>query len=162
MKRIMLVGVVVTVALFGVAPSFAQTIYKSIGPNGTTVYSDHPPKDGKITKTITFADLPSSSLPATAPTEAAASVTAAAERSTPYASTGTILYTTQWCGYCKRARAYLAQKRIAYRDIDVETPSGRSAFAQAGGGHGVPLLIAGSRRIRGFSANGYDAFFAAR
>jgi glutaredoxin len=160
MKRIMPAGLVVAVALFHVVPALAQTIYKSVGPNGTTVYSDHPPKDGKITRTITFADLPSSPLPATAAPDA--SVTAAAERSTAYASTETILYTTQWCGYCKRARAYLAQKRIAYQDIDVETPSGRSAFAQAGGGPGVPLLVAGSRRIRGFSAAGYDGFFAPR
>jgi glutaredoxin len=59
------------------------------------------------------------------------------------------MYSATWCGYCKRAKAYLAKKGIGYTNVDIDTADGRAAFAQAGKG-GVPLLFAGNRRIRGF------------
>jgi len=71
------------------------------------------------------------------------------------------LYSAAWCGYCKKARAYLADKGIAYREIDIDTPDGLAAFARAGGGgKGVPLLLAGGRRVQGFSLAAYDKLFA--
>src|SRR5262249_20668058 len=72
---------------------------------------------------------------------------------------GIVMYSATWCGYCKRAKAYLAKRGIRYTNIDIDTVDGRAAFAQAGKG-GVPLLFAGTRRIRGFTPEGYDAFFA--
>src|SRR5258705_4552168 len=42
----------------------AETLYKSVGPDGRVVYSDRPPADGRIEKTMTFENLPSSPLPA--------------------------------------------------------------------------------------------------
>ena len=143
------------------AAAQAQTIYKSIGANGTVVYSDRPPANGKIEETITYVDLPSSSLPAAA----AQQIEQAARQATPHARrqyTGVTLYTTSWCGYCKRARAYLSQKDIDYRDIDIEAPGGAAAFAQAGGRGGVPLLVADGHHVRGFSTAGYDAVFGGR
>jgi glutaredoxin len=136
----------------------AQTIYKSTAANGTVVYSDRPPANGKVDETITYVDLPSSPLPAAAAQQiehAARQTSAPARRQ----YTGVTLYTTSWCGYCKRARAYLAQKGIDYRDIDIEAPGGAAAFAQAGGRGGVPLLVADGRHVRGFSLAGYDAVF---
>jgi glutaredoxin len=136
----------------------AQTIYKSIGANGTVVYSDRPPVNGKIEETIQYVDLPSSPLPAAS----AKQIEQAARQTAPHPRrqyTGVTLYTTSWCGYCKRARAYLAQKGVDYRDIDIEAPGGAAAFAQAGGRGGVPLLVADGHRVRGFSVAGYDAVF---
>lgn len=66
-----------------------------------------------------------------------------------------------WCGYCKAAKAYLAQKGIAYRELDVDTPVGKAAFAQIGG-RGVPVLLTNGQRLSGFSAQSYDAVFASQ
>jgi glutaredoxin len=137
----------------------AQTVYKSIGPDGATVYSDHPPADGKIEKTITFADLPSSPVPPDLPKTETARPPAAVATSRPNGDV--LLYAASWCGYCKRAKAYLAKRQIQYQEIDIDTPQGKSWFAQAGG-RGVPLLVAQGRYIRGFTAEGYTAFFANR
>jgi len=38
----------------------AQTIYKSIDPDGNTVYSDHPQVEGKVEKTLQIVVWPSS------------------------------------------------------------------------------------------------------
>ena len=72
-----------------------------------------------------------------------------------------MLYSATWCGYCRKAKAYLAAKGVSYQEIDIDTPGGRAAFAQAGGGKGVPLLISKSgQRAQGFSPAGYDALLA--
>jgi glutaredoxin len=71
------------------------------------------------------------------------------------------LYSAPWCGYCAKARDYLSAQGIAYREIDIASPAGKAAFAEVGGtGNGVPLLIAGERRILGFSTRTYDTVFA--
>jgi glutaredoxin len=149
MKRI---GVcLMLLALLGAESANAQTVYKSIGPNGTVVYSDHPPSDGKIEKTFEFAPLPSSPVP-DSPQYSKSTV------KLPVAGSGVVLFSATWCGYCRQAKAYLARRGISYRNIDVDSPDGNAMFSSAGRG-GIPLLVAGSRNVRGFSTDGYDAFF---
>lgn len=62
-----------------------------------------------------------------------------------------VLYATQWCGYCAKARELLAADQVAYREVDIENdPAGEAAF-KALGGNGVPLL-----NIKGTLIHGYD------
>ncbi len=62
-----------------------------------------------------------------------------------------VLYATQWCGYCAKARKYFAKNQIRYQELDVETSEqGRIAYQKMGGG-GVPIIVVnGSTVIRGF------------
>jgi len=71
------------------------------------------------------------------------------------------LYSAVWCGYCRRAKAYLADHHIGYLNVDIDSPDGRAEFDGMGGG-GVPLLMSGRKKVRGFKVEGYDAFFARR
>ncbi len=139
------------------------TLYKSIRPDGKTVYSDRPPNAGESRK-MTFENLPAS--PLSAATLAyleelkkfsAANAKAAVAAAAP--SNEVILFTTAWCGYCKKARAYLAAKRVPYREVDIETKNGAAAYAQAGGRGGVPFLVGDGKRVAGFSVPAYDAVF---
>ena len=50
-------------ALISATAAGAQTVYKSRNPDGSVVYSDMPPADGKVDKIIEFADLPNSVVP---------------------------------------------------------------------------------------------------
>ena len=70
-----------------------------------------------------------------------------------------VLFSATWCAYCRQARAYLARARIRYRDVDIDTPEGKAAYAAAGGG-GVPLLVAKGEKLQGFTELAYDYFFA--
>jgi glutaredoxin len=71
------------------------------------------------------------------------------------------MYSTTWCGFCKKARAYLAQNNIPYREIDIEeSPANRDQY-KAHGGKGVPMFILGERRLRGFSEEKFAQFLAA-
>lgn len=140
----------------------AQTIYKSTGPGGVPVYSDDPPVSGKIEKVITIVELPSSPLPQAPQSDPRAYPNQPRNQPARPNPDGVVLFTASWCGYCKQAKAWLARKQVAYREVDIESPHGRALFAQAGGRGGVPLLTAGARRVSGFSQAGYDAFFSSR
>ena len=144
------------------ASSHADTMYKSVRPDGRVVYSDRPPAEGRIEKTMTFENLPSSALPKETSSyveqlkrlRASAPVVASRE--------GVVLYSATWCGYCTKAKAYLVGKGISYQEIDIDTDDGKAAFAQAGGGKGVPLLLVGGKRAQGFSIAAYDEIFASK
>jgi mycoredoxin len=75
----------------------------------------------------------------------------------PDAQTKVIVYGTETCPYCIKARAYLTEHRIAFADIDVDkSEKGRREFAQLSG-KGVPLILIGNRRMTGFNKATIDA-----
>jgi glutaredoxin 3 len=61
------------------------------------------------------------------------------------------LYTTQWCGYCARARALLNKKGVEFTDIDVDADSARrdEMIARSGGGRTVPQIFIDGAHIGG-------------
>jgi glutaredoxin len=137
--------------------AFAQTMYKSVTPDGRVMYSDQPPAAAKVVRTFVPDTAPSSALPASALDQASTSREA---QPAVAPGAGVVLFSASWCGYCAKAKEYLAAKGIAYRDYDVDTPGGRNAYVQAGGRRGIPLLVSGGRRIEGFSTAAYDRFFS--
>jgi len=62
-----------------------------------------------------------------------------------------IIYTTPWCPYCRRAKALLRAKHIAYHEIDVAHDSARrqEMIALAAGRRMVPQIFIGGRGIGG-------------
>lgn len=133
----------------------AGTLYKTISPDGKVVYTDRPPPEHKIEQTFDSSTSTNQTSAKTAPASGPQSKTPA-----PAAATGPVtLYVTSWCPYCRKARAYLNARGISFREIDVETPSGKTAFAPVKGSGGVPVLTQGNRRIQGFSPQAYDQFF---
>lgn len=70
-----------------------------------------------------------------------------------------ILYATEWCGYCAKARELLAADGISYREIDIEKDSaGRQAY-QALRGRGVPLLDVRGQIVRGYNPEAIRAAY---
>ncbi len=61
-----------------------------------------------------------------------------------------ILYGTDWCGYCARARRLLESKGIAYEDIDVDlVPGARAEMQQKSGRSSVPQIFIDGQPIGG-------------
>ncbi len=151
-------------ALLAATAAAAGTVYKSTAPDGSVVYSDHPPADGKVDKVISFDDLPSSPVPPRPEGTISGRSTGGTPpplAKPPY-SAKVMLYVARWCPYCRRAKAWLAQRRIPYDEIDIESEIGSMQFQAEARGGGIPYLVRGSRHIRGFKEEGYDAFFASR
>jgi mycoredoxin len=53
------------------------------------------------------------------------------------------MYTTTWCGYCRRLKSQMDAAGIAYDEVDVELVADAAAFVESvnGGNRTVPTLV---------------------
>jgi glutaredoxin len=154
------------ISLFLFASLAAQTLYKSKGPNGEVIYSAIPPADSRVEKTLDYVPGPSSPLPDYV-VRFKEEMQRKVQQHHPKAgsNSGAIqLFTTSWCGFCRKARTFLDQKQIAYIEHDIETPAGMQALLQVGeeGRRGVPILVWQDQKIYGFSESNYETLFSKR
>jgi len=62
------------------------------------------------------------------------------------------IYTTQWCGYCVRAKALLDSKQLAYEEIFLdEDPAFRQTVFDLSGQWTVPLVLIDGEPIGGYT-----------
>ena len=61
-----------------------------------------------------------------------------------------VMYTTQSCPYCKRARKLLQDKQVAFTDIDVESADVmREEMRRRSGRTSVPQIFIGDTHVGG-------------
>lgn len=71
-----------------------------------------------------------------------------------------VMYSTQWCGYCKKARRYFRAEGIPFTEKDIEaSQQARAEYQKLGGTGGVPLIVQGRRTMQGFNARRFDRFY---
>ena len=62
-----------------------------------------------------------------------------------------ILFSTSTCSWCRRAKKYLKENKIPFKEINVERdPSAARDVARKTGQTGVPVIKIGSKWIVGF------------
>ncbi|WP_254811730.1 glutaredoxin domain-containing protein [Streptomyces cavourensis] len=57
---------------------------------------------------------------------------------------GTVtMYSTTWCGYCRRLKSQMDREGIAYNEVNIEHDSESAAFVEKanGGNQTVPTLL---------------------
>jgi glutaredoxin 3 len=65
-------------------------------------------------------------------------------------SAAVVMYTTNWCPYCDRARRLLSAKNVAIEEIDVESaPAKRAEMQQRSGRRTVPQIFIGETHVGG-------------
>ena len=161
MRHVLLLLLVLTTGGTAVAQS-TTTLYKSTGPDGKTVYSDRPPPNAREAKTLTFQNAPASPLSVETLAYIETLKRSAEARAKAPPPSDVVLFSAAWCGYCKKAKAHLAAKQVAYREIDIDTKDGLVAYVQAGGKRGVPLLVVNGQSVSGYSQASYDAALSPR
>jgi glutaredoxin 3 len=61
-----------------------------------------------------------------------------------------VMYTTQWCPYCSRARSLLRRKGVEFTEIDIESGSGlREQMQTRSGRRTVPQIFIGNTHVGG-------------
>jgi glutaredoxin 3 len=61
-----------------------------------------------------------------------------------------VMYGTDWCGYCARARALLERKGIAFQEIDTDlVPGARQEAQHKSGRSTIPQIFIGDQSIGG-------------
>ena len=71
-----------------------------------------------------------------------------------------VMYATAWCPYCARARAYFKRTNTAYVEHDIEQSAEAHAEFKRLGGRGVPLILVGSEKLRGFNELAFESAYA--
>ena len=62
------------------------------------------------------------------------------------------VYTTEWCGYCVRAKTLLASKGIDFEEINLDDDPGfRQKLLELTGGWTVPQIVVDGRPIGGYT-----------
>ena len=71
-----------------------------------------------------------------------------------------VIYTAEWCQYCKSAKAYFDELGIDYSEYDIE--KSRQAYLDYRnlGGSGLPLILVGDRKMTGFSRSGFQRLYS--
>ena len=69
-------------------------------------------------------------------------MTATAESFTPDAGTIT-MFSTSWCGYCRRLKSQLDSAEIGYTEVNIENTEGTAELVESlnGGNQTVPTVI---------------------
>ncbi|HKB92809.1 MAG TPA: glutaredoxin [Gaiellaceae bacterium] len=63
-----------------------------------------------------------------------------------------VMYTTPWCGYCRRAKALLEERGIPYEEIELDDdPAFRRKLMDLTGGWTVPQIVIDGRAIGGYA-----------
>jgi glutaredoxin 3 len=62
-----------------------------------------------------------------------------------------VMYATDWCGYCTRARQLLESKGVEFTEIDVDAVDGaRAEMRQRTGRTSVPQIFIGEQHVGGY------------
>ncbi|MCP5305069.1 MAG: glutaredoxin family protein [Chromatiaceae bacterium] len=70
-----------------------------------------------------------------------------------------LMYSTSWCGYCKRARRYFEAHAIPFEEFDVERDAKARARYRKLGARGVPVIFVGKRRMNGFTEEAFRRLY---
>ena len=136
------------VLLFAV--SAAGQVYRWTDEKGRVVYGNEPPpgaKSSTVQNRINSYSGPPEVQRAAVATKGVSTVT---------------MYSTSWCGYCAKARAYFKKNGVAFIDHDVEKSAAAHDEFKRLGGRGVPLIVHGGNVMRGFSEPAFEALVARR
>lgn len=121
-------------------------IYKWIDKDGNLQFGDKPPvelKSENIELKINTVTIP-----------VVSTIPDSANRNSPVAtSKNVVMYSTSWCGYCKKARKFMREQKISFSEYDIEKSASAKRRYDRLGGSGVPLIVVGNQKMSGFSAN---------
>lgn len=143
-KRLLILLCLTVVSSHGLAD-----IYKWVDENGKTHLTDRPPRhfDAKPV-TVQVINTYSTSQIVSSPN----SKTTAQRKQV-------VMYSTESCGVCKQAKAYLRSKKIPFTEYDVQKSSkGRQDYKRMNG-RGVPIILVGGARMNGFSKAHFEQLY---
>ena len=61
------------------------------------------------------------------------------------------IYSAEWCGVYKRAKKYMQERNIKFRELDIENDSTAKREFKKLNGRGVPVILVGRQRMNGFN-----------
>jgi glutaredoxin 3 len=150
-KVVLFTALIATAALFIVTTatlSDAATLYRWVDDQGVVHVSENPP-EGKM-------DV-AQAVVGEAPDQGPKTAEKKEFRVRPAEVT---IYTTPTCPWCHKAKAWLRDKKIRYKEIDVTSDrSGAEEMVRISGQTGVPVIVVGNEVIVGFKESRLNEIF---
>lgn len=142
-QRIVL-SAVLAFLFFPSSEGFAQT-YKWRDKDGSIRFSDTPPPAGTQAETLDMRKAP----------KAQEGVPKRPGDKRAYSEIQVIMYMTDWCPYCRKAREYLNSLGVNLTEYNVDRDKARDEerIRKAGGGSGVPVIDVEGIIVRGFNTD---------
>jgi len=128
-------------------------VYKWVDAKGNTVYGSKPPKNAEL-KEITGTISSFSSVKVESFKYDPGLITP-----TQVKNKTVIMYSTSWCGYCKKAARHFRKNNIPFQEYDIEKNRKAAKTYKKLNGRGVPLILVGKKRMTGFDANRFDRLY---
>ncbi|HLC63110.1 MAG TPA: glutaredoxin family protein [Candidatus Nanoarchaeia archaeon] len=66
------------------------------------------------------------------------------------------IYTTKTCHYCIEAKKYFKSKKIAFKEIDVDSREKVKEMINISGQSGVPVIVIGKNVVVGFDKHAIE------
>jgi glutaredoxin len=146
-------------------------VYTWVDRAGTVHYSaEPPPPDQRSGQVRTIEVDPSPPEPAarpaaTPPAEASRAASAAPKapapakvQPKPRRTPSVVLYTTSWCPWCKKAKAFFSSRGIPFTERDIEAePGAMERKLGLDGDRRVPTAVIGETVVRGYAPSEYQA-----
>ncbi len=70
-----------------------------------------------------------------------------------------VMYSAEWCGYCKKARKYFKANDIPFKEYDVEKSRKGQRDYKKLKAKGVPVILIGEKRLNGFSEKSFNSIY---
>jgi len=70
-----------------------------------------------------------------------------------------VMYSTSWCGYCRKARNYMRSEGIPVQEYDIEKSSKARDEYNKLNGRGVPVILIGDKRMNGFTVGTFRKLY---
>ena len=154
----MAIARVALVILFLVGSFAAHAeIHKWIDENGKIHYGDRPPESNKVEQLEISVE--SFSLVEVSPLDEEDLAVLNASSQDKSKNKKVVMYSTQWCGVCKKAKAYFYSNNIAYREYDIEVSEKSRKQFDKYNGEGVPLILVGKQKTSGFSVSSFEKMY---
>ena len=147
-STLLLAALLSAAAALASAPSQAQNLYRSVGPDGRVTYSDRAINPGakSSAEISSSANAGASSGNLQLPYE----LRQIANR---YPVT---IYTGKDCAPCDEARTHLQNRGIPFSERTIDSNSDVSALRKLSGQDSLPFVTIGNQHLKGFSADSWD------
>ncbi len=151
--KLALAGAMTALVMLGSAGALAQTVYRTVGPDGKVTYSDKAPSAApnvtarSANGSAVDVDQPGSRLPY-----------ALRQIVTRYPVT---LYSSAGCVPCNAGRMMLQSRGIPYTEYSIASNEDIEALQRLSGDKSLPFLTIGGQKIKGYSEAEWTQFLNA-
>ncbi|MBI4986988.1 MAG: glutaredoxin family protein [Rhodocyclales bacterium] len=146
------------VALLLLAAPALGDMYKIVGADGKVSYADAPPADQKSAKVAAFKVKSYAGAAVVGSLKAQPDWAAILRRPIDVAvpRAGIVMFSTETCGFCKKAKRYMDAKGLSYSEIDVDKDARGHEEYRRLGGNGVPFFVVAGKTMTGFSESAFE------